>query len=498
MVKSEKSASDIKSLISNTQTHVIEADENAPRRRNKTTPLPKLQMTVICFAIVCEPIVSTIIFPFIYPMVKSFNVSDDEKEIGRYTGWIASSFYIAQFCTIMIWGRVSDLIGRRPVLLIGLLGNSITSCLFGLSKSYWWALGIRALCGIMNSNVGVIRTMLGEISDMTNKGEAFSTYSICWSTGLVLGPALGGYFVFPAKQLPWLFGQNQFLIDHPYFLPCFISSLASFTGFILGYFYLKETNPIITRKRQNQVDERTHLLTRPQSKTLREQFRTSFPKDSIFPIISQCILFFLIIVCDESLPLYVTSPTNVEGLGLSPAKFAIIWTSLGILSVYYRFTILPWGNRRYDTIRLLQFGHSCYIIFLVFFPSLTSIKAWLESHVSDATLCNILFTASYVCILHFRFIASCFSFPSVLIMVNLSASPQTLGFVNGVCQACISLLSIFAPPLAGNLWSWSIQDDKTYPFDYHIVFYTAGLISLMGLLESSLIPKKLAYTKKDC
>jgi MFS family permease len=87
----------------------------------------------------------------------------------------------------MIWGRVSDLIGRRPVLLIGLLGNSVTSCLFGLSKSYWWAVGMRALCGIMNSNVGVIRTMLGEISDMTNKGEVFSLYSIFWVTGFIIG-----------------------------------------------------------------------------------------------------------------------------------------------------------------------------------------------------------------------------------------------------------------------------------------------------------------------
>lgn len=190
------------------------------------------------------------------------------------------------------------------MLLIGLFGNSITSCLFGLSKNYWWALVIRGLCGIMNSNVGVIRTMLGEISDMTNKGEAFSAYSICWSTGLVLGnttsetilfmqiltililgPAIGGYFIFPARSFPWLFGHCQFLIDHPFFLPCFISSITSTIGFLLGYFYLEETNPLIIGR--NQVDETTHLLPTPKKHIQKTNFQMKIPKVALFTIFAQ-------------------------------------------------------------------------------------------------------------------------------------------------------------------------------------------------------------------
>jgi hypothetical protein len=100
----------------------------------------------------------------------------------------------------------------------------------------------------------------------------------------LLGPAIGGYFVYPAKQLPWLFGHNQFLIEYPFFLPCFISSLLSFTGFLLGYFLLEETNKSIAK---NQLNERTPLLTRPQSQSMREQLENKFPKDSIYPIIGQ-------------------------------------------------------------------------------------------------------------------------------------------------------------------------------------------------------------------
>jgi hypothetical protein len=57
--------------IDNTIFH--DAHENAQAPRNRTTPLPRLQMTVISFAIVCEPIVTSVVFPFIYPMVNLTN-----------------------------------------------------------------------------------------------------------------------------------------------------------------------------------------------------------------------------------------------------------------------------------------------------------------------------------------------------------------------------------------------------------------------------------------
>lgn len=84
-----------------------------------------------------------------------------------------------------MWGRVSDRYGRRPVLLTGLIGNTISSCLFGLSKSLWWAIGARALCGIMNGNSGVARSMVSEITDNTNKAKAFSIFGFCWGAGMI-------------------------------------------------------------------------------------------------------------------------------------------------------------------------------------------------------------------------------------------------------------------------------------------------------------------------
>ena len=77
-----------------------------------------------------------------------------------------------------------------------------------------------------------------------------------------LGPALGGYLSKPAENFPGLFGDNQFLIDYPYFLPCFISACGSIVGFIIGCFYLEESNPnvLANRKWHKEHNERTALL----------------------------------------------------------------------------------------------------------------------------------------------------------------------------------------------------------------------------------------------
>ncbi|KAG0164328.1 hypothetical protein DFQ30_010131 [Apophysomyces sp. BC1015] len=220
------------------------------------TPLPKLQMLVIGIVLLSDPLTSTILFPFIYFMIKDFHMTNDDTDIGRYAGWITSIFFVFQFLTAILWGRFSDRHGRRPVILTSLIGNAISISCFGLSKNLWWAMGSRALCGIVNGNSGVARSMVTEITDETNRAAAFSIVSFCWGIGLI-----GGYLCKPTEHFPGLFGNIQFLKDFPYFLPCLVSAVGSFCGFLLGYCYLKETNVAVIRRQQKSIlDERTALL----------------------------------------------------------------------------------------------------------------------------------------------------------------------------------------------------------------------------------------------
>lgn len=84
-------------------------------------------------------------------MIKSFGVP--ASEISYYAGITASSFSFAQFLTGIFWGRISDITGRKPAILIGLLGTLTTLLLFGFSTQLWMAICARALSGLVNGNV---------------------------------------------------------------------------------------------------------------------------------------------------------------------------------------------------------------------------------------------------------------------------------------------------------------------------------------------------------
>ncbi|KAG0001791.1 hypothetical protein BGZ79_004143 [Entomortierella chlamydospora] len=198
------------------------------------TPLPKIPLFVLSIVIFSEPLTSTILFP-------DFHITDNEDEIGFFCGLIASSFFFAQFCTSIFWGYMSDRYGRRPILLLGLCGSTIACVFFGLSKSLAWAITSRSMCGLLNGNVGVAKSMLGEIADHTNQSQAFSIFGFAWGIGMIVGPVLGGYLANPAKNFPEIFGNWQFFIEYPYFLPCFVAAVGSVVGFIVGYFFLEET-----------------------------------------------------------------------------------------------------------------------------------------------------------------------------------------------------------------------------------------------------------------
>ncbi|KAF9913037.1 hypothetical protein EC991_005905 [Linnemannia zychae] len=145
------------------------------------------------------------------------------------------------FCTSIFWGYMSDRYGRRPILLLGLCGSTIACIFFGLSKSLAWAIISRSMCGLLNGNVGVAKSMLGEIADSTNQSQAFSIFGFAWGIGMIVGPVLGGYLANPAKNFPEIFGDWEFFIQYPYFLPCFVAAMGSVVGFTVGYFFLKET-----------------------------------------------------------------------------------------------------------------------------------------------------------------------------------------------------------------------------------------------------------------
>lgn len=90
------------------------------------------------------------IFPYIYAMIESFGFDHKDPTISMYAGVVTAAFTFAEFSSGMLWGRLSDRIGRKPVLLTGLAGTGLSMLVFGFAPNIYVAIFARALGGLLN------------------------------------------------------------------------------------------------------------------------------------------------------------------------------------------------------------------------------------------------------------------------------------------------------------------------------------------------------------
>lgn len=145
---------------------VLRAPVEAQEKPVTWSSLPKKgQLAILTFARLSEPLTQTSLQAYMFYQLKSFDPSLPDSTISTQAGILQGSFTAAQFLTAVWWGRLADAewMGRKRVLLIGLLGTCISCLGFGFSRSFAAAAVFRTLGGMLNSNVGVMRTLIAEI-----------------------------------------------------------------------------------------------------------------------------------------------------------------------------------------------------------------------------------------------------------------------------------------------------------------------------------------------
>lgn len=209
---------------------------------------------------ICEPIAFMSIFPYVYYMVESFHVTDNDRKIALYAGMITSSFTFAEFSAGMFWGRMSDRIGRKPVLVMGLIGTAISMMVFGFATNLPTAMIARALGGLLNGNIGVLQTMVAEIVTVKeHQPRAYSIMPFVWCLGSIIGPAMGGALAQPCDNYPWLFQRNTIFDRFPFLLPNLVCIVILALGITIGILFLEETHPEKKHRRDRGL-ELGHML----------------------------------------------------------------------------------------------------------------------------------------------------------------------------------------------------------------------------------------------
>lgn len=183
-------------------------------------------------------------------MIESFNITQDETQISVYAGMLITAFAFAEFSTSMIWGRVSDRVGRKPVLIMGLFGTALSMISFGFSRTLTGAIMSRALGGLLNGNVGVLQTTLAElVTKKEHQPRAYSIMPFVWSVGSIIGPAMGGALAMPCESHPAWFSRGSLWDTYPFLLPNLVCVFILCIGIVIGLLFLEETHTEVKSRR---------------------------------------------------------------------------------------------------------------------------------------------------------------------------------------------------------------------------------------------------------
>ncbi|KAG9050204.1 hypothetical protein FS837_007102 [Tulasnella sp. UAMH 9824] len=358
--------------------------EAQPLLPNKlqVTPLPRAQVAVILLARLAEPIAYTQFLPYINSMVEGFGIAEPER-VGFYSGMINGLFALAQLCTIVYWGSLSDRIGRKPVIIIGLSGVSVATLCFGLSRTLWQLLLSRVLLGALCGNVAVVRSAISDITDETNQGKglyhvqdhsaqlltfmvlAFAFLFAVWSIGAIIGPFLGGMLSHPAERYPSLFGAIPLMRERPFFLPCLASGLITFTVILVTIFFMKETLPrLVTDKEPDRPIESPSPLKSAAQYTQQDPAEppSSVQVTTLGLLANRRVrrvvvvgfsMSFLLYSIDSVIVLWSYTPLVLGGLQQEPKAIGAVLSTIGLIGIASTVIAFPYLHKRIKTVPLL-------------------------------------------------------------------------------------------------------------------------------------------------
>ncbi|KAF8875928.1 major facilitator superfamily domain-containing protein [Infundibulicybe gibba] len=416
----------------------------APAKKlQKPTPLPKVQIGIVLLLQLCEPITSQSIYPYINQLISELDITGgDERKVGYYAGLIQSLFYLSETIMVMQWSRISDHIGRKPIILIGL--------------------------------VGVIKSVMGELTDPSNRAQGFSLIPAASAAGATLGPLVGGTFARPREQFPRVFG-GQFWQDYPYFLPCLVASSFVCVSFIIGLLFLKETAPkrVIDRGRFPLASGGVTPADAPPVCSHSEvlPLRDLLVRPVVISISNYMALAFLDIMLNALLPLFFAMPIHIGGLGFKPSTIGYIMGLYGLAL---------WRTARFPG------GIMLFMPMFLLFPVMSLIAR--RSGVNFAVKLIIALLLSLM-----GFMEMAFGCIFIYVMAS-SPNKHSLGATNGLSQMSVSLIRAVGPALATSLFSLSVEKNVLGGYAVYVVLFC---IPCLVIFLAVLLPEKVWEEKDD-
>lgn len=257
--------------------------------------------------------------------------------------WLVAVYSLMQFLFAPWWGSLSDRVGRRPVLLVGLFGSAASYLLFGLAGSLAVLFAGRALAGIMGANVGVAQAYIADVTPPEERAKGMGMIGAAFGLGFIFGPAIGGGLSHFGHAVPFLGA----------------AALACLNG-LLALAFLPESHPAERRP------------AHPAGNGLRQRLRslaaaTANPR--LRPLFAASLLATLAIAAMEA----TLSLWADRRWGFSPAQVAYLFAYVGVVAVLVQGGLVGRLARRLGERRLALLGAAALAVGLAAIPLAASL-----------------------------------------------------------------------------------------------------------------------------
>lgn len=325
-------------------------------------------------------------------------------------GLLMSIYSLMQFLFAPFWGRLSDRIGRRKIILFCLLGEGLASLMFAYSRSYEGLFVARMLAGFFGASLSTASAAISDVTPKNQRSKGMALIGAAFGLGFVFGPALGGLLA--------LWSRN--FSEAPYFESTFAMTgvaVLCFANFLFGLKFFKET-----RQPEGPSQHRGDRW-----KVLKEHFLT--------PALGSLMsVYFLASFAMSAMEANLVLDVGARfGWGLREMSFGFVY--IGVMMVFTQGflvrRLLPrWGERRVLRAGLVTFAMGMTL--LAFAPTLTWIAVAMTLLALGSGLTN----------------------PATLGSISLLTPESDQGVAMGSAQSLASLGRILGPAIGGALFEF--------------------------------------------
>ena len=423
-----------------------ELRRSLPEQKQKSPPMEpeaKKNVKLVFLTLFLDLVGFSIIFPM-FPALAKFYLENDSNNailqgffgqleafgsigqasmssVALFGGALGALYSLLQFFASPFWGRLSDRIGRRPVMLFSIFGLFLSYVLWIFSGSFTLLLVARVLGGLMAGNLSVATAIVADVTSSENRSKGMAFVGIAFALGFIFGPAIGGLL-----SMIDLTQTNPALIAYginPFSVPAAFAAVLGLINFVLIFSKYKET-----LKEKNTTKRTSNPL--------------KLLKPLPYPGVNRANLgYFLFITLFSGMEFTLTF-LAVERLAYTPIENAYMFIFIGLVIA---FTQGGYVRRKASSV-----GEKSMAIkgLAMIIPGLLA--------VSFASNSFILYVG-----LLFLAIGSAMAIPTLTSLVSLYTPVDSQGEALGVFRSLGSLGRVFGPAFASIMY-WKMGSGAPY------------------------------------